>query len=512
MESSILGLIDEGIKNKSDEVIVKVSSKIGLDVVQTKLFLKYFNKFNILESFLDSEYVNYFNGICLCDLKEKDEITDEVFSKVISTYIKEKRKNKKLYYMNLETENDIKIQILILSQLNYKSLKYDIKHNKDLNFKNNLNFFNYIPNILDEYAFESFSKETIENKIDVPLINHINLNNTSYEKVLEYSKQYPNRIKKLEWYGTEEYDKLKELMELNKESLEIYPHGKIEHLIPLPNAFIFNISELEGEINDNFNLSKITQVEAITINFEDDELSVSNIKNFLNKCPNVENLIFYDISSEYFFKILEDINCPKVKEISATCEDIESDYDWSKIFDKMPLLEKLSIEEHQTMSWTYEIRPVFLAENKRLAYPLLEQLIRNYLNGSPDRDITMQFDAEFDEFWDYFKDKKDILSRLSQLSGDCVHYFPDTYFKVVIHKSEYIKNLKDGKYLYCIVECDFDDVVLEFVKKSKPMFLFVKNGNVNIDDMKKIEEMKFLFVNSTKDCFYKNEGNVLEKI
>ena len=93
MESSILGLIDEGIKNKSDEVIVKVSSKIGLDVVQTKLFLKYFNKFNILESFLDSEYVNYFNGICLCDLKEKDEITDEVFSKVISTYIKEKRKN-----------------------------------------------------------------------------------------------------------------------------------------------------------------------------------------------------------------------------------------------------------------------------------------------------------------------------------------------------------------------------------------------------------------------------------
>ena len=93
MESSILGLIDEGIKNKSDEVIVKVSSKIGLDVVQTKLFLKYFNKFNILESFLDSEYVNYFNGICLCDLKEKDEITDEVFSKVISTYIKERIKN-----------------------------------------------------------------------------------------------------------------------------------------------------------------------------------------------------------------------------------------------------------------------------------------------------------------------------------------------------------------------------------------------------------------------------------
>jgi hypothetical protein len=512
MEISILNLIDDGIKSNNDEVIAKISSKIGFDVAQTKLFLKYFNKFNILESFLDSEYVNYFNEICLCDLREKDEIKDEVFAKAIIIYIIEKRKNKKLYFMNLETENDIKLQILILSQLDYKSLKYDIKYNKELNFKNNLNFFNYIPNIIDEYAFESFSKEIIENKIDVPLINHINLNNIPYEKVFEYSKLYQNRIKKLEWYGTEEYDKLKELMELNKESLEIYPHGKIEYLIPLKNAYIFNLSELEGELNDNFNLSKITHVEGITINFEDEDLSISNIKKILNKCINLEYIFFDDISAEYFFNILEDINCPKVKEISATCENIEPDYDWSKIFDKMPLLEKLPIEEHQTMSWTYEIKPVFLAENKRLAYPLLEQLIRNYLNGSPDRDISMQFDAEFDEFWDYFKDKKDILSRLSKLSGDCIHDFPDTYFKVKINKSENIKNLKNGRYLYCIVECDFDDVVLEFVKKSKPMFLFVKCGNVNLDEMKKIEEMKFLFINSTKDCYFSNGEKVLEKI
>ena len=64
----------------------------------------------------------------------------------------------------------------------------------------------------------------------------------------------------------------------------------------------------------------------------------------------------------------------------------------------MPLLEKMNIEEHQTMMWTYEISPIFLAENKRLAFPLLEQLIRNYLKGSPDRDITLEFDEEFNEF------------------------------------------------------------------------------------------------------------------
>ena len=75
MEISILNLIDDGIKSNNDEVIAKISSKIGFDVAQTKLFLKYFNKFNILESFLDSEYVNYFNDICLCDLREKNVMT-----------------------------------------------------------------------------------------------------------------------------------------------------------------------------------------------------------------------------------------------------------------------------------------------------------------------------------------------------------------------------------------------------------------------------------------------------
>ncbi len=511
MENSILSLIDEGIKNNSNEVIEKVSSKIGFDVTQTKLFLKYFNKFNILESFLDSEYVNYFNHICLCDLREKDDIKDEVFAKGISIYIKEKRKDKIYYYMNLQTENDIKLHILILSQLDYKSLKYDIRCDSNLNFKNNLNLFNYIPNILDEYAFETFSEEIIENKIDVPLINHINLNKIPYEKVLEYSKQYQNRIKKLEWYGTEEYDKLKELMELNKESLETYPHGKIEYLIPLKNAYIFNLSELEGEINDNFDLSKITQVEGISIGFEDEELTTAT-KKLLNKFINLESISFYNISSDSFFNILENINCPKVKEISAECEDIESDYDWSKVFDNLPLLEKLNIEEHQTYNWAYEISPIFRAENLRVAYPLLEQMIRNYLNGSAERDINMRFDAEFDEFWDYFKDKKDILSRLSSLDGSNVYYVPDTYFKVIISKKEKVDDLKNGRYLYCIVECDFDDVILEFVKKSKPIFLFVKNGNVNLDEIKKIEELKFLFVKSTSEFYFKNGKKILEKI
>ena len=103
MSENILFWIEEAIKNKSDELILKVSSYIKLEISQTKLFLTYFHKFNILSSILDSEYVNYFNKICLTDLKENDEFTIENFALVISIFIKEKRKNKNLYYINFKT-------------------------------------------------------------------------------------------------------------------------------------------------------------------------------------------------------------------------------------------------------------------------------------------------------------------------------------------------------------------------------------------------------------------------
>ena len=81
MTESIIFLIEEALKNKDEETIGKLSSKINIDINQTKLFLKYFNKFNILSSLLDSKYTNYFNKTSLTDLREKDELTDENFVK-----------------------------------------------------------------------------------------------------------------------------------------------------------------------------------------------------------------------------------------------------------------------------------------------------------------------------------------------------------------------------------------------------------------------------------------------
>ena len=509
MDNSILFLIEESIKNKNDKIIENLSSKIDIDKPQTLLFLKYFKKFMILSSILDSEYVNCFNKICLIDLKENDDLTDENFAKAIIIFIKFKRKNKKLYLINLQKENDIKMHILILSKLDYKSFKYDISYNQNLDLINNLNLFKYIDNINDEYAFELLSKQLIENKIDSPLINRINLDNISYIKVLEYSQIYPNRLKIIDFYIFKEYDKIKKLLELNQASLISYPHGKSEYLIPLPNAYIFTLTDLNiTNFNIDYNFSKITIVNGIRIGDSEENLYI----NFLNKCPNIEQIHFGDVTSENLFNILENINCPKVKRISAICEDLERDNDWTKIFEKMPLLEDLSIVENQTMWWTYEINPIFLAEVKWLPFPLLEQLIRNYLNGSPDRDIKISFDDEFDEFWDYFKDKKDIISRISHLSGDCVYISLDSYFKGIVYKNYTIEQIKKVKYHFFFVEIPFNEDVLEFIKNNEIEYLFIINGgNVNIDKLMKCKHLKFVFDNVSKIFLYKNK-DILEKI
>ena len=228
--------------------------------------------------------------------------------------------------------------------------------------------------------------------------------------------------------------------------------------------------------------------------------------NLLNKCPNLEKLDFQSICSDSFFKILENIKCPKVKIINATCEDLDRDYDWSKVFENLPLLEKLYIEEHQTMCWTYDIYPVFTAEKKRLSLPLLEQLITNYLNGSQERDIILQFDDEFDEFWDYFKDKKNIISRVSKLYGAAVNFDLDSYFKLNINEKEIQEGIKDSKYYFCFVQVPFNEEIMDIIKRNKIEYLFILNGgDVNLDELKKCDDLKFIFDKKKKEFLFRNE-------
>ena len=143
---------------------------------------------------------------------------------------------------------------------------------------------------------------------------------------------------------------------------------------------------------------------------------------------------------------------------------------------------------------------------------MLEQLIRNYLNGSPDRDIKLRFDEEFNEFWDYFKNKKDILNRISELCCETSYQKLDYCFKAIIDKNTKIESFKEDKYLYLFVEREFDEIINEFIKNKKIEYLFIKGGvNINLVELKKYEYLKFIFDNSSKTILFK-KNNILERI
>lgn len=506
MEKSIISLIENSINNKNEDINLtsNISSKLNINEDQTKLMIKYFKRFCILSSLLDTKYMNYFNDTNLIDLREKDDLTDENFAKTIVIFIKGKQNNKNLYMVKLETEDDIQLNILILSQLDYKSFEYNVIYNQNLNLINNLDIFNYIYNLVEEYDFNSLSKKLLEEKIDSPLIPYLNLNDSNFQSILEYSKKYPNRIRYLDCYGFDP-EKLKLLLELNQNSLKVYPHGIFKNLIPLPNATIFNLNGLNiEEFNEsNYNFSKIKKcfVGYIELNQE------NNYINILNRFTYLEELDFSDIDSETLFKIIENINCKKVKKISGVCEDLDDEYNYEKVFKNLPLLGSFNIEEHQTMNWTYEIRPIFLAERKRLAFPLLEQLARNYLSESDDRDLELQFDDEFDQFWEYFKNKKDIISRISTLYGPGVFFSLDSYFKGIVNKHNKIEKIPKANYKFFYVDILFDKEILDFVSKNKIECLFIKKGgDLNLNDLFNCENLKFVFDNSNKNFLFRING------
>ena len=192
----------------------------------------------------------------------------------------------------------------------------------------------------------------------------------------------------------------------------------------MPNANEFNLIDLNLENFDelSYDFSKIKKAFVGNIELDQED----NYIKLLNKFINLEELNFSYIDSETLFKIVENIKCKKVKKISGVCEDLDEDYNYEKVFKNLPLLESFQIEEHQTMNWTYEISQIFSAERKRISFIFLEQLIRNYLNGSNDRDLEIQFDYEFDQFWDYFKIKKDIINR-QIIWNRCVYFFKNLF-------------------------------------------------------------------------------------
>ena len=160
------------------------------------------------------------------------------------------------------------------------------------------------------------------------------------------------------------------------------------------------------------------------------------------------------------------------------------------------------------MNWTYEITPIFRAERKRISFSLLEQLARNYLKGSEERDLILQFDDEFDQFWEYFKNKKDIISRIVNF-GSGIFIALDSFFKGFVNENNKIDTIPDANYKFFYIDSFFDKKIFDFVKTNKIECLFIKKGgNVNLKDFFNCEKIQFVFDNLTKTFLFRINGNL----
>ena len=138
--------------------------------------------------------------------------------------------------------------------------------------------------------------------------------NWGLDEINQYSKKFQNRINVIyEYININQLDKVKQLLELNKESLSNYPHCNFDCLIPLKNAYYINLIFPKGKIDNEYDFTKITRVNILELR------NLDFIIDILNKCYNVEQLKFSAIPPKNLLYILEKIKCPKIKEIFANC-------------------------------------------------------------------------------------------------------------------------------------------------------------------------------------------------
>ena len=249
----------------------------------------------------------------------------------------------------------------------------------------------------------------------------------------------------------------------------------------------------------------------------DTEEDINFLIDLINKCPNLEEISFSAFSIlefETFLKIFTSITSKKIKIIECEIADLEPDSDFTPLFNNLPDLEILNIEEHQSMCYAYSVYPVWESENKRIAFPLLEILIKNYLKNEKNY-IRLDFVDEFEGFYDYFKDKNDILDKVKSFRGDkYINYELPFIKECSIKKNEDIikYNVKKIEFLDFEGEFDFNEKVKNFIEKVKPLFISFKKYEKTeiVQDLKKIDnELKAVNFTKLNKIFIKNNSNDL---
>ena len=509
-------LIDNSIL-KDENKLKEFSDKFKINAEETKLFLKYYNVFNILNKIENnSNYLNIYKNIDLFSIQKRDNLTNEILFKIIATFLNN---------LNIINTNKIKFSLHLKFFIDFiKYLKDPEKYYFEFDFNlidsfilNNLYLFNYDSNLFEYYNENTLNaiKKIIENLIEIKSFKLIDLNYINIDKVIKYNEKYPNKFKEIRCYDNNiSEEKIRKIIELNSESLEITINGKLNLYKNCKNLQIINsgYQEIPYPFPETINYSNIKEIYWNSFENEDFNNQTQKIIEFYYKFSNLEIIYAGDICADFFFEIFSKIKCPKLKKLSAIVEDIsfeENENNYEKIISNFPLLEILEIEEHQTMNWSYAIKPIWIAESKRIPFPLLEILINNYLKN-PNNFIDLEFDIEFEGFYEYFKDKKNIMNRINHFEGNDYLNYELPFLKniSISNNDEFIKfNVKHVDEV--VVSVDVNEKIKEFLFKVNPKFIHFKKEINNFEEFCKIETIDFILFGNQK-IYVKKENKIYD--
>jgi hypothetical protein len=465
-------------------------------------FVNYFKIFQVLyDTEKSTSFTNYFHKVSLFDLENVNKIKNEdSFLKAISAFINEVTYDKKKIYFELSNEESIQKVLKVLKALKTpKKYTYYISKAKPKNkgelpgltidFAKNKELFEYIEDIDDPRFFDDFVKKAIDEQIDVAKIFYVDLDNIPLDKVIAYSTKYPNRIKQLYSFENKEYDKIKQLCDLNSESLIRTPNCRIDLYENLKKIEIITINSepLPNPLPENFNYDTIKELETIFVEDVSEE-STNKALTLINKCKNVEVVSFStfgELTQEQFFNIFTKTTSKNIRQIQATCEGFENDVDLTPIFTNLPKLSRFNIDCHCSMEFLYSLLPCISCERFSPSLPLVEQLLNNYIKEDEDNYIMANFASEFQGFYDYFKDKKEIMNRFSRFSGrDCQNHEIPYVSELIVKKPREIKNFLGKQIGTLHIMCPLDDNLKQFVEKTNPVFLKIKEGKIDNKNIK----------------------------
>lgn len=484
----------------SEEKIKELAKSVSAEEVS---FVNYFKIFQSLyDSSNPTSFANYFHKVSLFELENVNKIKNEdSFLKAISSFINEVTYDKKKIYFELSNEESIQKVLKVLKMLKTpKKYIYYIRKAKpqqkgaipalEIDFVKNKELFEYVDKVDDPKFFSDFVKKVFEEQIDVARIYYADLDKYPIDKVIEYCTKYPNRIKELYAFDNKEYEKIQKVCELNSESLIRTPNCKIDLYSKLKNIEIITINSepLPKPLPENFNYASVKELETIFVE-DDSEEKTNEALELINKCPNLEIVSFSsfgELTQEQFFNIFTKTTSKKIRQIQATCQEFDNDVDLTPIFQNLPKLSKFNIDCHCSMEFLFSLLPCISCERFAPSHPLLEQLLMNYIQEDEDNYIMANFSSEFEGFYDYFKNKNEIMKRFERFSGHgCQNNEIPYVNELIVKKPREINNFIAKKVGTLHIMCPLDDDLKKFVEKTKPTFLKIKEGKLdNTKDIK----------------------------